>query len=93
MHSDLQFHHIATGRCSDANISVAVKKTRVEETQGTREVQACADVDVVFGERADVPGSLVMVDDFFVVEAGQRGCLADGSQCTGDGRAKHCCVE
>ena len=56
---------------------------------GGRGVQSSADVNVVFGERADVSWPFVVVDDFFMVETGEGGCLSEGSCCAESCCAKH----
>jgi hypothetical protein len=40
-------------------------------------LQSGADVHVVLGERAHVPWSFVVVNDFFVVETGECWCQPD----------------
>jgi hypothetical protein len=57
----------------------------MEETEG----QSGADVDVVFGEGANIAGSFVVVNDICMVGTGEKGGWAEGSKRTEGLNTKH----
>src|SRR5271154_4192926 len=71
-----------------ASIPKVKGSSKDEKVVGMGGVQSSADIDVVFGERADVSWPFVVVDDFFMVETGEGGCLSERSCC-----AKSCCAK